>query len=51
MNPAFSVLLISDGPEPAKTIQDGLKSSGASVIHTCLVTDAFLQVLILCRLI
>lgn len=44
MNPAFSVLLISDGVKPAKTIQDGLKSSGASEIHTCSVTDGFLQV-------
>lgn len=45
MNPAFSVLLISDGLDPAKTIKDGLLSSGASKIHTCSVTGGFLQVI------
>ncbi|WP_460187605.1 ANTAR domain-containing response regulator [Thiomicrorhabdus hydrogeniphila] len=45
MNPAFSVLLIRDNLSQVDTIKDGLKNSGASVIHTCASTDSFLQVL------
>lgn len=45
MNPAFSVLLISDNLSESDTIQEGLKSSGASTIHTCAATQSFLQVI------
>ncbi len=45
MNPAFSVLLISDALSPTNTIYEGLKNSGASAIHTCAATESFLQVL------
>jgi len=45
MNPAFSVLLISDNISDADTIKAGLKSSGASDIHTCTPLDSFLQIL------
>ncbi|MDX1352575.1 MAG: ANTAR domain-containing protein [Thiomicrorhabdus sp.] len=45
MNPAFSVLLITDASSPEEAIVQGVKNSGASAIHTCAVTDSFLQVL------
>ena len=45
MNSEFSVLLISDEQSPTDTIQAGLKSSGASVVHTCSTSDSFLQLL------